>query len=182
MPKITFIGAGSFGFTRKLVRDVLTFPLLEGAEICLMDIDAERLDFANRAINRIVQAGEYPATVTATLDQEEALRGADYVIITILASPLDVWRHDIEIPKKYGVDINVGDTRGVSGIFRTLRTLPSMLNIAKDMERLCPNALMLNYTNPMAMLCRAMQPETGIKLAALCHRVSSLNKQAVYLS
>ena len=146
MTKITFIGAGSFGFTRKLVKDVLTFPLLENAHICLMDIDAERLDFANRAINRIVEAGEYPATVEATMDREVALKDADYVVVTILASPIDVWRHDIEIPKKYGVDINVGDTRGVSGIFRFLRTMPPMLDIARDMERLCPKALMLNYT------------------------------------
>lgn len=171
MPKITFIGAGSFGFTRKLVRDILTFPLLEGAKICLMDIDQERLDFANRAVNRIVEAGEYPASVSATMDREEALRGADYVIVTILASPIEVWRHDIEIPKKYGVDINVGDTRGVSGIFRALRTTPPMLAIARDMERLCPDALMLNYTNPMAMLCRAMARETNIQLTGLCHSV-----------
>ncbi|MCB9148349.1 MAG: alpha-galactosidase [Caldilineaceae bacterium] len=171
MPKITFIGAGSFGFTRKLVKDVLTFPLLEGAHITLMDINAERLDFANRAINRIVQEGEYPATVEATMDREAALKDADYVVVTILAGGTDVWRHDIEVPMKYGVDINVGDTRGVSGIFRALRTIPPMLDIARDMERLCPHALMLNYTNPMAMLCRAMSRETSIALTGLCHSV-----------
>ena len=171
MPKITFIGAGSFGFTRKLVRDCLTFPLLEDATITLMDIDAERLDFANRAVNRIVETGNYPAKVEATMDREEALRDADYVIVTILASPIDVWRHDIEIPKKYGVDTNVGDTRSVSGIFRSIRTVPQMLDIARDMERLCPNALMLNYTNPMVTLCRAMQRETEIQLTGLCHSV-----------
>ncbi len=171
MPKITFIGAGSFGFTRKLVRDCLTFPLLKDATITLMDIDAERLDFANRAVNRIVETGNYPAKVEATMDREEALRDADYVIVTILASPIDVWRHDIEIPKKYGVDTNVGDTRSVSGIFRSIRTVPQMLDIARDMERLCPNALMLNYTNPMVTLCRAMQRETEIQLTGLCHSV-----------
>ncbi|MCB0089556.1 MAG: alpha-galactosidase [Caldilineaceae bacterium] len=171
MPKITFIGAGSFGFTRKLVKDVLTFPLLEGAHITLMDINAERLDFANRAISRIVQEGEYPATVEATMDREAALKDADYVVVTILAGGTDVWRHDIEVPMKYGVDINVGDTRGVSGIFRALRTIPPMLDIARDMERLCPHALMLNYTNPMAMLCRAMSRETSIALTGLCHSV-----------
>jgi len=171
MPKITFIGAGSFGFTRKLVKDVLTFPLMENSTITLMDIDSERLDFANRAINRIVQEGNYPATVEATMDREEALKDADYVVVTILASPLEIWRHDIELPKKYGVDINVGDTRGVSGIFRSIRTIPPMLDIARDMERLCPNALMLNYTNPMVMLCRAMQRETDIQLTGLCHSV-----------
>ncbi|HXF60503.1 MAG TPA: alpha-glucosidase/alpha-galactosidase, partial [Caldilineaceae bacterium] len=171
MPKIAFIGAGSWGFTRKLVRDLLTFPLLESSTIALMDIDAERLDFANRAVNRIVEMGHYPAKVEATMDRAEALRDADFVVVTILAGGLDVWRHDIEIPKKYGVDTNIGDTRGPSGIFRALRTIPVMLEIARDMERYCPAAVMLNYTNPMVMLCRAMQRETTIQLTGLCHSV-----------
>ena len=171
MPKIAFIGAGSWGFTRGLVRDVLTFPLLESSTLTLMDIDPERLDFATRAVKKIVEMGNYPAKVEATADRAEALRGADFVIVTILAGGLDVWRHDIEIPKKYGVDINIGDTRGPSGIFRALRTIPALLDIARDMERYCPRALMLNYTNPMVMLCRAMQRETGIQLTGLCHSV-----------
>lgn len=171
MPKIAFIGAGSFGFTRKLVRDVLTFPLLENSTLSLMDIDADHLDFARRAVQKIVDLGKYPAKVEATLDREEALRDADYVVVTILAGGLDVWRHDVEIPKKYGIDINIGDTRGPSGIFRGLRTIPVMLDIARDMERLCPDATMLNYTNPMVMLCRAMQRETSIKVTGLCHSV-----------
>lgn len=171
MTKLTFIGAGSLGFTRGLVRDVLTFPLLEDATICLMDIDPERLDFAKRAVQRIVDMGNYPAKVEATMDRAEALKGADVVLVTILAGGVDVWRHDIEIPKKYGVDTNIGDTRGPSGIFRALRTIPVMLGIAKDMERYCPNATMLNYTNPMVMLCRAMQRETSIQLTGLCHSV-----------
>ena len=94
--------------------------------------------------------------MVSTLDRREALKGADAVICTILAGNVEVWRHDIEIPKKYGVDINVGDTRGPSGIFRALRTIPVMLDICRDMERLCPQAILLNYTNPMAMLCRAI--------------------------
>jgi alpha-galactosidase len=171
MPKIAFIGAGSFGFTRKLVRDLLTFPLLEDSTLCLMDIDADHLDFARRAVQKIVDLGQYPAKVEATLDREEALRGADYVLVTILAGGLDVWRKDIEIPKKYGIDINIGDTRGPSGIFRALRTIPVMLDIGRDMERLCPDATMLNYTNPMVMLCRALQRETSIKVTGLCHSV-----------
>jgi len=171
MPKIAFIGAGSFGFTRKLVRDVLTFPLLENATLSLMDIDADHLDFARRAVQKIVDLGNYPAKVEATLDREEALRDADYVVVTILAGGLDVWRRDIEIPKKYGIDINIGDTRGPSGIFRALRTIPVMLDIGRDMERLCPDATMLNYTNPMVMLCRALQRETSIKVTGLCHSV-----------
>jgi alpha-galactosidase len=171
MTKITFIGAGSLGFTRGLVRDVLTFPLLRDATLCLMDIDPERLDFARRAVQRIVDLGNYPAKVEATLDRTEALRGADAVLVTILAGGVDVWRHDIEIPKKYGIDTNIGDTRGPSGIFRALRTIPVMLGIARDMERICPDATMLNYTNPMVMLCRAMQRETSIELTGLCHSV-----------
>ncbi len=171
MTKVTFIGAGSLGFTRKLVRDLLTFPLLEDATLSLMDIDAERLDFAQKSIQRIVDLGNYPAKVEATMDRAEALKGADFVLVTILAGGTDVWRYDIEIPKKYGVDTNIGDTRGPSGIFRALRTIPVMLDIARDMERYCPDAVMLNYTNPMAMLCRALQRETDIQLTGLCHSV-----------
>ena len=171
MPKITFIGAGSFGFTRTLVRDILTFPLLERSTLCLMDIDPQRLDFSRRAVQRIVDQGGYLAKVETTLNRQAALRDADYVMVTILAGATDVWRHDIEIPAHYGVDINVGDTRGPSGIFRALRTIPVMLEIARDMEQLCPRATMLNYTNPMAMLCRAIQRETSIQMTGLCHSV-----------
>ena len=169
--QVTFIGAGSLGFTRGLVRDILTFPLLRDAKLMLMDINAERLEFAQKAVQRIVDLGDYPATVEATMDRVEALKGADVVLCTILAGRTDVWRYDIEIPKKYGVDTNIGDTRGPSGIFRALRTIPVMLSIVKDMERYCPDAVMLNYTNPMAMLCRAMQRESFIRLTGLCHSV-----------
>ncbi len=171
MTKITFIGAGSLGFTAGLVRDVLTFPLLEDAHIALMDINSERLDFAHKTVLKLVEAGKYPAKVTATLDRVEALRDADVVLTTILTGTTDVWRHDIEIPKKYGVDINVGDTRGPSGIFRFLRTLPPMLDILHDMEKYCPAAVLLNYTNPMAMLCGALQRLTHIPVTGLCHSV-----------
>ena len=171
MTKIAFIGAGSLEFTRGLVRDVLTFPLLQDATLALMDIDAERLDFSHRSVQRIVDMGNYPARVEPTMDRAEALEGADFVLCTILAGGTEVWRHDIEIPKKYGVDINIGDTRGPSGIFRALRTIPVMLDIVRDMERYCPDATLLNYTNPMAMLCRAMQRESFIRLTGLCHSV-----------
>lgn len=176
MAKIAFIGAGSLGFTRNLVRDVLTFPLLADAEIALMDINEERLDFARRATERIIAEGKYPAKVTATLNRREALEGADAVLITILAGGVQVWRHDIEIPKQYGVDINVGDTRGPAGVFRALRTIPVMLDIARDVEELCPKAIVLNYTNPMAMLCRAMQRESTALVTGLCHSVQGTAK------
>lgn len=171
MTKIAFIGAGSLGFTTALVRDILTFPLLQDAQIALMDIDPERLEFAYRAVKKLIHAGKYPAHAIATLDRTEALKGADVVLTTILAGSTDVWRHDIEIPKKYGVDLNVGDTRGPSGIFRFLRTLPPMLEIVRDMERYCPQAVLLNYTNPMAMLCGALQRLTHIPVTGLCHSV-----------
>jgi len=171
MTKIAFIGAGSFGFTRSLVRDILTFPLLRDATLALMDIDPERLSYIKRAVDRIVSEGKYPAQVVATTDRAEALKGADAVICTILAGGVKVWRYDIEIPKKYGVDTNVGDTRGPSGIFRALRTIPVMVGICQDMEKYCPGAILLNYTNPMAMLCRAMQRESKVQVTGLCHSV-----------
>jgi alpha-galactosidase len=171
MSKIAFIGAGSFVFTRNLVRDILTFPAFEDATLALMDIDQDKLDFAEAAVSRIVSEGKYPAKVVATLDRAEALDGADGVVCTILQGGVDVFRNDIEIPMKYGVDVNIGDTRGPSGIFRALRTIPVMLDIAHDVERLCPDAVFLNYTNPMAMLCRALQSQTKVQLTGLCHSV-----------
>ncbi len=169
--KIAFIGAGSFGFTRKVVRDILSFPALAGSTIALMDIDQERLGFIKQAVERIVRAGDYPAKVVATTDRAQALEGADGVVITILVGGVKIWRYDIEVPKEFGVDINVGDTRGPAGVFRALRTIPVMLEIAADIERYCPRAIVLNYTNPMAMLCRAVQATTRLTFTGLCHSV-----------
>ncbi len=171
MKKFTFIGAGSFGFTRTLVKDILTFDAFKDACITLMDINEKRLSYIKQAVEKIIKAGNYPATVVATTNRQEALQGADGVLITILAGETDIWKNDIEIPKKYGVDINVGDTRGPSGIFRFLRTATPMLEICKDIERICPNAVVLNYTNPMAMLCRLIQGETKVNITGLCHSV-----------
>ncbi len=171
MTKIAFIGAGSLGFTGELVRDILTFPLLQDAHLALMDIHPRRLEWAKKGVEKLIAAGNHPAKVTATLDRLEALREADVVLTTILAGSTEVWRHDIEIPKKYGVDINVGDTRGPSGIFRFLRTINPMMDIVRDMERVCPNAVLLNYTNPMAMLVSAIQKQSFISTTGLCHSV-----------
>ena len=176
MKKIAFIGAGSFGFTRDLVRDILSFPALSDCTLTLMDIDPKRLAYIKTAVEKIVKAGGYGAKVEATDNRIEALKDADGVLITILSGDVDVWRHDIEIPKKYGVDINVGDTRGPSGIFRFLRTAPVMLDICKDIEQYCPNALVLNYTNPMAMLCRIMQSQSKVNVTGLCHSVQGTSE------
>lgn len=169
--KFTFIGAGSLGFTRDLVRDILTFDSFKDCEICLMDINEKRLEYSKRGIEKIIHKGKYAATVTATTDRLEALKDADGVLITILQGGVDVWRYDIEIPKKYGVDICVGDTRGPSGIFRFLRTAPVMLEIIRDVEKVCPNAIVLNYTNPMAMLVSYLQAQTKVNVTGLCHSV-----------
>lgn len=173
MKIITFIGAGSFSFTRFLVKDILSFPALSDAEIRLMDINQERLDFVERECNRLKEKGKYPCTIKTYLnDRRAALEGADGVLCTILQGGPQVFRTDIEIPKKYGVDINVGDTRGPSGIFRALRTIPVMLDICKDIQEVCPKAIFLNYTNPMAMLCNAMQKAyPKLSVTGLCHSV-----------
>jgi alpha-galactosidase len=171
MRKIVFIGAGSLTFTRNLVRDLLSFPALADSTIALVDLDADRLAFAHAAVDRIIRSGRYPARVEVHTERSAALPGADGVVSTILVGGLDVWRTDIEIPKQYSVDINIGDTRGPSGIFRALRTIPVMLDICRDIERYCPEAVFLNYTNPMAMLCRAMRSASRVKVVGLCHSV-----------
>ncbi|MCQ2445347.1 MAG: alpha-galactosidase [Clostridia bacterium] len=171
MKKFAFIGAGSFVFTRNIVRDLLTFPAFEDAEFALMDIDEARLERITRAVEKIVAAMGKPAKITPTLSREEALQGADGVLCTVFNGDIDIWRYDIEIPKKYGVDINVGDTRSVSGIFRALRNIPLMLDICRDIEKYCPKAVFLNYTNPMSMLCKAMQTYSNVEVTGLCHSV-----------
>lgn len=171
MKKIVFIGAGSLDFTRDLVRDLLSFPAFDDAQIWLVDIDEKRLSYAKRGVERIVAAGGYHASVFATTDRREALAGADAILITVLQGGVEVWRHDIEIPMKYGVDICVGDTRGPSGIFRFLRTAPVLLGIIRDVEELCPEAIVLNYTNPMAMLVSYLQAQTKVSVTGLCHSV-----------
>ncbi len=171
MKKIAFIGAGSVVFTRSLVRDLLTFPAFQDAIIALMDIDEEKLMYATKSVEKIIVSGNYAAKVISTMNRVEALKDADGVISTINVGDMSIWQHDIVIPKRYGVDICVGDTRGPAGIFRMLRTLPIMLDICKDIETYCPNAVFLNYTNPMAMLCRGMQSETKVNVTGLCHSV-----------
>ncbi len=169
--KIAFIGAGSVVFTRNLVRDVLSYPALADSTLALMDIDEENLAMAEAVVKRIIELGNYPAKVVATTNRAEALEGADGVVCTIQVGGMKALLADVGIPDKYGVSMCVGDTRGPSGIFRFLRTVPVMLDICRDIERYCPDAIFLNYTNPMAMLCRAMQSETKVRVTGLCHSV-----------
>ena len=132
MKKISFIGAGSVQFTTKVVMDIATYPALDNSEICLMDIDEYRLAEIEKCVNRIKNERKSNITVTTTTSREVALAGADAVVVTVFNGDVDIWRHEIEIPMKYGVDINVGDTRSVSGIFRALRNIPLMLDICRD--------------------------------------------------
>ena len=170
--KFILIGAGSYVFTRNLVRDILTFPAFRDCELHLVDINPINLENARKAVMHIIEAGNYPAKVYCTTERREALPGADGVLSMLMAQPLEVFRNDLYICEKYGVKINVGDTRNPAGIFRFLRTVPVMLDILRDIQELCPGAVFLNYTNPMAMLCRAMQ-ETApdITITGLCHSV-----------
>ena len=171
MKKFAFIGAGSVTFTRTVVRDLFTFPSFKDAEIALMDINPEKLEYIRKCCEKIKKAMGVSAKITATTDRIEALRGADGVVCTVFNGDIDIWRYDIEIPKKYGVDMNIGDTRSVAGIFRAARNIPLMLDICKDIETYCPNAVFLNYTNPMSMLCRAMQLHSKVNVTGLCHSV-----------
>ena len=174
MLKIAFIGAGSIVFTRRFVIDILSRHALQKCTLSLMDIDSGRLKFAKQCVERVVEEGTFPAKVEATLDRTKALKGAKYVVITILAGDIDVFRPEIEIPKKYGVKICIGDTLGPAGVFRALRTIPVMLDICHDIERICPEAFVLNYTNPMSMNCRAVQRKTSLKFVGLCHSVQNI--------
>ena len=176
MKKFAFIGAGSYIFTRNLVRDLFTFPAFEDCHIALMDINPLRLEKITACVNKINATFGNKATVTSTMNRAEALEGADGVVCTVFNGDIDIWRYDIEIPKEYGVDINVGDTRSVSGIFRALRNIPLMLDICRDIEKYCPKAVFLNYTNPMSMLCKAMQANTKVEVTGLCHSVQGTAK------
>jgi alpha-galactosidase len=173
MPKIAFVGAGSTVFTRNLVGDVLAMPdLADATTIALMDIDAERLRASELVARRLVEARGAGARVEATLDRAAALDGADYVVTSFQVGgyrPSTVV--DFEVPKRFGLRQTIGDTLGVGGIMRGLRTIPVLLDVCRDMERLCPGALLLQYVNPMAMLGWAVAEASGVRCVGLCHSV-----------
>jgi alpha-galactosidase len=178
MPKITLIGAGSTVFAKNLLGDILSFPELAESEIALMDIDAERLRVSEVVAHKVGQAVNARPRITSTTDRRAALDGADYVINMIQVAgyePATVI--DFEIPKKYGLRQTIADTLGIGGIMRALRTIPVMLQMCRDMEELCPDVQFLNYTNPMAMLCWAVNEVTKIKTVGLCHSVQGTAEQ-----
>ncbi len=176
MAVITIIGAGSLVFTRRLCSDFLLTPRLAGCEIRLMDIDAARLRQSQTIVQSLVDRMGASATVRGTLSQQEAVSGADYVITTFQAGGLEAFRQDIEIPAKYGVEQCVGDTLGPGGVFRALRTIPVLLALCRDLDDLAPDALILNYVNPMAMNCWAIAQSTGRPHVGLCHSVQGTSE------
>ena len=171
MVKIAIIGAGSVVFTRRLVGDILSFPSLTDSTVALMDIDAERLDLISGLCSKMVKDSGVGARIEPTLDRQTALEGADYVITTIRVGDSD--EVDRGIPQKYGIDQAVGDTIGPGGVVKGLRTVPVLLDICRDMEQLCPAAWLLNYTNPMAIACWAINDGTAINNVGLCHSVQN---------
>ncbi|MFF4796161.1 alpha-glucosidase/alpha-galactosidase [Streptomyces sp. NPDC001276] len=171
-PKIVFVGAGSVVFTQGLLADLLTFDELKSAHIALHDIDAKRLATAHAAAVRIADTlGARPA-ITAHADRLEALADADFVINIVQIGMGEATRTDFEIPARYGVCQTIGDTLGIGGIFRALRTFPFLKELGRDIAEVCPQAWLLNYTNPMAMNVQYLTQATGLtRVVGLCHSV-----------
>jgi len=175
MPKITFMGAGSTVFAKNVLGDSMMTPALEESVIALYDIDATRLEESAMMLEAINRNNGSKAKIEKYLgveNRKDALRGANYVVNAIQVGGYDPCTiTDFEIPKKYGLRQTIADTLGVGGVFRALRTIPVMLDFAKDIEEVCPDAWFLNYTNPMAMLTGAMLTMTNVKTVGLCHSV-----------
>jgi alpha-galactosidase len=180
--KIAFVGAGSVEFTKNLLGDILTFPELADAEIALHDIDAERLEAAEGIARWTNGALNASASITSHLDRRAALEGADYVVNMVQVGMHEATVLDFEIPLRHGLRQTIGDTLGIGGIFRALRTIPVMLGIAEEMHRECPDAWLLNYTNPMAMLCWAVYDGSPIdRIVGLCHSVQHTTRRLAEL-
>ncbi|MGC2578468.1 MAG: alpha-glucosidase/alpha-galactosidase [Terrimicrobiaceae bacterium] len=170
--KITFIGAGSTVFAKRLIGDILSFPELANSKICLHDIDVNRLKTSEIVARRITQTLGAQSTVEVTTDRSRAFDGATYAINMIQVGgyrPCTVT--DFEIPKRYGLRQTIADTLGIGGIMRAVRTIPVLIDMCRDMERICPNVVHLNYANPMAMNCWALSEATRIQTIGLCHSV-----------
>ena len=178
MPKIALIGAGSIVFAKNLITDLLlTQEIADSLEISLVDIDAYRLDKTLRMARRMIEAQGSKAKVSASIDRKEALRGCRFVVTTIQVGGFDAYEKDLLIPRKYGVDQVVGDTIGPGGVFRLLRTAPVFRDICRDMEEVCPGALLMNYVNPMSMLTWAVHRMSGVACVGLCHSVQGVNNR-----
>jgi alpha-galactosidase len=175
MPKIAIVGAGGYVFPLRLVGDLLSFPALRDSTISLMDVSLAGAERTARAARELVEHHGFPTRIETTDDRKRTLDGADYVIVTFQVGGVEAYYHDVHIPRKYGLDQTVGDTLGPGGVFRFLRSAPAYREIAEDMHRLCPGALLINYANPMAMNCWYLS-ELGIETVGLCHSVQGTSR------
>jgi alpha-galactosidase len=181
MPKITFIGAGSTVFAKNLMGDILSYPELADATISLHDIDEARLHTSQIVAHKVADALGAKPTIEATTDRRQALDGADYAISMFqIAGYKPGTVVDFEVPKKYGLRQTIADTLGIGGIMRGLRTINVFLDIAQDMEQLCPDVTHLNYVNPMAMNCWGLNQGSGIQTVGLCHSVQGTAHQLAH--
>jgi alpha-galactosidase len=182
LPRIVLVGAGSVEFTRNLLGDILSAPSLRDSDIVLHDIDPDRLATAERMARWTATTLGATPGISAHPDRREALIGADFVINTIQVGGARATQVDFDVPARFGLRYTIADTIGVGGVFRGLRTIPIVLGIARDMEELCPTAWLLNYTNPLATLVRAVSEVTTVNVVGLCHSVfMTIERLAGYL-
>jgi alpha-galactosidase len=182
MPRIVLVGAGSVEFTRNLLGDFLSYPELRDAEIVLHDIDGDRLATAERMARWTADALGAAPTIRGSLDRMEALAGADFVVNTIQVGGARATQIDFDVPARHGLRYTINDTINVGGVLRGLRTIPVVLGIVGDMAEACPEALFLNYTNPMGMLVKAVDEAIGTPTVGLCHSVYwTVHRLAEYL-
>ncbi len=173
MSRVAIIGAGSMVFTKQFLNDMFNTPCMAGSTYALMGPTMWKLEKMKEYADQIIQKNNLDATIICTTDRREALKGADFVILTFQIGGNAAYTHDIEIPMKYGVDQCIGDSMGPGGVFRVLRSAPVMIGIWKDMQELCPNAYVLNYVNPMGAICTTLARATGMKFVGLCHGVQT---------
>ena len=171
MAKVAIIGAGSAVFAYEIMRDVLVTPGLESGTFALVDIDAGRLELAHQIAEKLIAATGRNWNVEASTDRTNVMTGSDYLINTIEVAGMENVRHDFDIPMKYGVNQCIGDTIGPGGIFKALRTLPAWLDILRDTERLAPNALVMNFTNPMSLTVLTGLRASKLPIVGLCHSI-----------
>jgi alpha-galactosidase/6-phospho-beta-glucosidase family protein len=171
-PRITLIGGGSYQWVPKLLVDIANTPALHEAEIVIEDIDPEPVPRMVELVEHVADVRGIGWRATGTTDQRESLEGADFVVVCISTGGFESMRHDIEIPERYGIRQSVGDSVGLGGIIRAIRNIPVFLDIARDMEAVCPDAWMLNVTNPMTAICRAVTRESSIRTIGLCHEIT----------
>ncbi|UCD57877.1 MAG: hypothetical protein JSV16_01840 [Candidatus Hydrogenedentota bacterium] len=173
-PKIAIIGGGSYNWAPTIVSDILFTPGLDGSHIVLEDIAPEPLGVIHSLAEKMIADKESNCTLSSTTDEAQALEAADFVIVTISTGGFDAMEKDLEIPLKYGVNQTVGDTVGPGGLARALRSVPVLVGIAENMEKLCPRAWLINYTNPMSTLCLAVDRATHIRTIGLCHELQGV--------